>query len=94
MTEENKHTEDFNENWESQIAEYDAECRKREMEFHKIHMVIPESGLDSLDDAENEVLRLILNGLSCQEIAKETNTDSEMVFGLVEIIRAKLSLEK
>ncbi len=98
MTAQNKHTGDYtgdyNENWESQIAEYHDECKKREMEFLKTHMVVPDSGIDSLDDAENEVLRLVLQGLSCQEIAQETKTDSEMVFGLLEIIRAKLSLEK
>ena len=85
--------DDFNDNWESEIAEYDAECSKREKEFLKSHMVIPDSGINSLDDAENEVLSLVLQGLSCQEIAKETETEPEIVQGLLEIIRARLSLE-
>ncbi len=85
--------DDFNKNWESEIAKYDAESSKREKEFRRSHMVIPDSGLDSLDDAENEVLRLLLLGRSCQQIAKETETDTAMVYGLFEIIRAKLSVE-
>ena len=93
MTAHKRHEDDFNKNWEAEIAAYDAECKKHEQEFLKQHMVVPESGLKELDDAENEVLRLVLQGLSCEEIAKETETDADMVRGLLEIIRAKLALE-
>ena len=93
MTAQNKHTDDFNKYWESEIAAYDAECKKHETDFLKKHMVVPESGLKELDDAENEVLRLVLQGLTCEKIARETDTETEMVKGVLEIIRAKLALD-
>ena len=57
-------------------------------------MVITKAGHASLTDEENEVLRLFLNGVTCEDIAKQHQIEVELVTGLLEIIRAKLSLEK
>ena len=93
MTAKKKKAKPINENWEAEIAAYDEECRRREQEFKKNHVIIKGSGSEKLTDDENEVLTLFLNGASCEDIAKQNNVEVEIVIGLLEIIRAKLSLE-
>ena len=85
---------EFNENWESEIAEYDNECGKLEKEFREHYIILSETGTDVLTEEENEVFTLILNGVSCVEIARQTDVDYDVVIGLVEVIRAKLSLDE
>ena len=88
-----KHKEDsFNKNWEAEIAAYDAECRQIEREFYKKHIIITDPGMSELTDEENDVLTLFLNGFSCNEIAKQYKIETEVITGLLEIIKAKLSL--
>jgi len=82
----------YNENWETEIAEYDAECKKTEKEFFEHHIVIRDSGNSELTEEENAVLVLFLNGVSCEEIAKQYKVEVEVITGLLEIVRAKLSL--
>lgn len=93
MTAKKKKAKPFNENWEAEIAAYDEEFRRREKEFQKNHVTIKESGSKKLTVDENKILTLYLHGASCEEIAKQNDVDVEIVTGLLEIIRAKLSLE-
>ena len=65
----------------------------REKEFQKNHVTIKGSGSKKLTVDENKVLTLYLHGASCEEIAKQTDVDVEIVTGLLEIIKAKMSLE-
>ena len=81
----------YNENWETEIAEYDAECQRIEKEFYEKHIIITESGNSELTADENEILILFLNGISCSEIAKQYKVEEGVITGLMEIIRAKLS---
>ena len=88
-----KHKEDsYNKNWKTEIAAYDSECQGIERDFHKKHMIISGSGMSDLTDEENDVLTLFLNGVSCDEIAKQYKVEIEVITGLLEIIKAKLSL--
>ena len=88
-----KHKEkSFNENWEAEIAAYDSECQRLEKEFYEKHVIITESGNSELTVEENNILILFLNGISCSEIAKQYEVEEEIISGLIEIIRAKLSL--
>ena len=87
-----KNKEEYNENWEAEIAAYDSECQRHEKEFYKTHIIITESGNDRLTVEENEVLNLYLNGVSFEEIAKQYKVEVKVVTGLMEVIRAKLSL--
>ncbi len=92
MAAKKKKAKPFNENWEAEIAAYDEEFRRREKEFKKKHIII-ESGSKKLTVDENKALTLFLNGVSCEDIAKQFKVEVEIVTGLLEIIRAKLSLE-
>ncbi|MFC1538465.1 hypothetical protein ACFL6H_03495 [Candidatus Latescibacterota bacterium] len=83
----------FNKNWEAEITEYDKKCGRIEDEYRKNHIVIKDSGSNKLTAGENEVLTLFINGVSCREIAEKTEVEEEVVTGLLELIRAKLSLE-
>jgi len=94
MPGKHKHQDDFNPNWETEIAEYDKACEKQERDFRRHFMVITEGGHKTLSADENEVLKLFLNGVSCREIAKQAKVEPEEVEALIEIIRVKLSLEK
>jgi hypothetical protein len=94
MPEKHKHQDEFNPNWETEIAEYDKACAKEDRDFKRHFMVITEAGHKSLSVDENEVLKLFLNGVSCKEIAKQAKVEPEEVEALLEIIRAKLSMEK
>ena len=89
-----KKEDSVNENWESEIAAYDEECRSKEKEFYKTHIIITESGNNNLTAEENEVFTLFLNGVSCKDIAKQYEIEEEVITGLIEIIRAKLSLSE
>lgn len=81
-----------NENWEAEIAAYDKTCEAHEREFREHFMVIDQGGHKDLSEDENEVLTLVLNGVSCVEIAKQAQIQPEEVAALLEIIRAKLSV--
>ena len=82
----------YNENWQAEMAEYDAEFKRIEREFYNKHLVINDSGSSRLTDEENEVLTLYLNGVSCEEIANQNGIEVEVIISLLDIIRAKLSL--
>jgi len=94
MTAQGKKREAFNENWEAEIAAYDAECSARDTEFRKNHLVIKNEGISDLTPEENEVFVLVLRGMSCSDIAEQYGVETELIIGLLEIIRAKLSLEE
>ena len=88
-----KHKEDsYNKSWEAEIAAYDTERQQTEREFYNKHMIISGSGKSNLTDEENDVLTLFLNGVACDEIAKQYNVETEVVTGLLDIVKAKLSL--
>ena len=55
-------------------------------------IIINESGRSELTDEENEIITLVLNGNSCVEIAKQYEVEVDVISGLLEVIRAKLSL--
>jgi DNA-binding NarL/FixJ family response regulator len=82
----------FNENWEAEIAEYDKECSAHDVEYLKTHIVIDEAGSKKLDEAENEILVLYLNGSSCKEIADKYELDEQVVTEMIAVIKAKLSM--
>ena len=82
----------FNKNWESEITAYDEECNRQEKEFFEKHFILKKSGTDKLTKEENEILNLYLSGVSCETIAEQSGVEIEVVTGLLEIIRAKLSL--
>lgn len=84
--------ESYNENWKAEIASYDEECQRKEKLFFSENIVIPESGNSGLTVEENEVLRLFLNGIPCNQIANQYEVEEGVITGLLEIIRAKLSL--
>ena len=86
--------QEYNENWKSEIAAYDNECRHGDEEFRKHALVIHDSGKDILTEEEYEVITLYLNGISCREIAKQCEVEPEIVSGLLDVISAKLSLNE
>ncbi|MFC1574253.1 hypothetical protein ACFL30_03635 [Candidatus Latescibacterota bacterium] len=81
-----------NDNWESEIAAYDEECRLNEEVFRKHSIIINKSGRSELTEEENEVITLVLSGKTCVEIANEHEVEVEVITGLLEVIRAKLSI--
>ena len=81
-----------NANWEAEIEAYDEDCRLRESEYRSHTFNVTESVSSELTDDENEVLTLFLSGVSCPEIAKRFEVEEELITGLLEVIRAKLSL--
>jgi len=87
-----KNNNDYNENWKAEIEAYDKECARNEKEYREHFIVVKDSGRSELTKEENEVLVLYLNGLPCSEIAKQYEVEVEVITGLLEIIRAKLSL--
>ena len=87
----NKHKDDFNKNWEAEIAAYDKSCREREKVYQE-HAMIIDGDKEDLTEEENLVLKCYLKGMSIADIAKEGEVDEGFVYGLMEIIRAKLSL--
>ena len=84
--------DNFSENWEAKIADYDEMCRARDNEFYTKHLVIPKSGSTELTEEENEVLALYLSGVTCEDIASQHDVEIGVVVGLIEVIRTKLSL--
>ena len=92
MADKKKHrNEDYNENWEAEIAAYDEECQIREKEFRKKHIIFNEAGSTDLTDEDNNLLSLYLDGTPYDEIAKNCEIDEEEVDAYMEIIRLKLS---
>ena len=86
-----KRKEKFNENWEAEIEAYDKTCRERE-KVYQDHALIIDGDKEDLTEEENLVLRSYLKGMSVSEIAKEAEVDADIVSGLLEVIKAKLSL--
>lgn len=86
-----KRTNDYNENWEAEIEAYDKACREREKVYQQ-HALIIDGDKDDLTEEENLVLQSYLKGMSISEIAKEAEVDVDLVTGLLEVIKAKLSL--
>jgi hypothetical protein len=84
--------EDINENWRAEIAAYDAACETEEAEFRRKHLLIRSGGNPDLTPEENEVFDSLLRGIPCDEIAEQYGVEKEVIIGLVEVIRAKLSL--
>jgi hypothetical protein len=83
---------DFNPDWEKEIGKFDAECELSEREFRKRHLIIGSDGKNELAPEENDVLTLYLSGMSLEAIAEQNQVELELVTGLMEIIKAKLSL--
>jgi len=79
--------------WERKIAAYDEECRERERAFLSHHVVITDKKHERLTEEENVVFNHLLNGVTCEEMAKEIGIETSEVVGIIEIIRAKLSIE-
>ena len=94
MPEKNRKDPDFNKNWESEIAAYDEVCNRQDREYREHFMVIKDSGHSSLTKDENEILQLFLNGIPCYEIAERYGVEENILWGMLEIIRSKLSSEK
>lgn len=90
--EKQKKTSGVNPGWEAEIAAYDEDCRCRDEEYRKHAITVNGSSNPELTEEENEVLTLFLNGASCVEIARQYEVEVELITGLLEIIRAKLSL--
>lgn len=86
--------ESCNPHWKEEIAHYDAECQQIEKEFYAKHIILSDSVISELTEEEIDVLTLYLNGVSCMEIAKQYKVEGNVVTGLLEIIKAKLSLIK
>ena len=83
-----------NPDWEAELAAYDTARENEEREYRSHHLVIPESGSGDLTDEENEVFLGVLRGLSADEIAEMHGVEVSIVIGLVEIVRAKLALDR
>ena len=81
----------INENWEEAIAAYDAEYARIEKEFYGKHFIINESGNSELTEEENEVFILYLNGVPYAEIANQFSVENDVITGLIEVIKTKLS---
>ncbi len=92
LTRTDKRNQDYNENWKEELSAYDEQCRRREREYLKHHLVISQAGSKELTKEENEVLVLYLNGVSCKDIADQHEVEVEVVMGLLEVIRGKLSV--
>ena len=80
-----------NQNWETELAAYDEECKSHEEEFYRKHLIISDKGEKALTEEENAVLTLFLSGLTCEDIAGQLNVEPDLVSGLIEIVRLKLS---
>lgn len=87
-----KKQEIINADWEAEIAAYDAEQKSHDREYYEHNIIITGGNTSDLTDEENLVLNLFLAGTSCEEIARQNSVDIDIVTGLLEIIRAKLSL--
>lgn len=81
-----------NENWEAEIAKYDAEQAAVEENFRKHYLLFGGAENADLTEDENAVFGMVLQGIPLSEIAEQAGVDEDTIAGLVEIIRAKLSL--
>jgi DNA-binding CsgD family transcriptional regulator len=84
--------EPVNENWKAEIASYDSACEAESQEYRRHHIVVDNSGRPELTEEENEVFQIALRGASCSDIAEMYQVEEHIITGLMEIIRAKLSL--
>ncbi len=84
--------EDFNENWEADIAAFDAEREAEEKEYHEKNIIFDGTDNPKLTAEENEVFNMVLRGIPLSEIADQYGIEEDVIYGLVEVIRAKLSL--
>ncbi len=87
-----KKKEEYNENWEAEIAAYDAECEAEDKEFSRKHITLSSYEEAGLTEEEIAVFEMVLRGIPVSEIAEQAGVEAGDVAGLVEIIRAKLSL--
>ncbi|MHB9028667.1 MAG: hypothetical protein ACYC9O_07860, partial [Candidatus Latescibacterota bacterium] len=87
-----KRNEEYNENWEAEIAAFDAECEAADKEYHQKYIAFDGTCDSRLTEEENEVFGLVLRGMPLSEIAEQCEIEEELIYGLVEVIRAKLSL--
>jgi DNA-binding CsgD family transcriptional regulator len=87
-----KNREPFNEDWEKEIAAYDAACDENDREFRNRNLVVGNPGCPDLTPEENEVFELVLKGIPCSEIAERFGVEESLIIGLIEVIRAKLSI--
>jgi hypothetical protein len=83
---------DRTQDWEAVMAEFDAETERQDREFRDHHLVISDQGHPSLTEEENEVLTHFLQGVSCEEMAKQYRVEVEVITGLIAVIQAKLSV--
>jgi DNA-binding NarL/FixJ family response regulator len=93
LTEKRKYHGEYNENWEAEIAAFDADMRKQEETFRKTHLVMDEEGYPCLNEEENELIALYLKGSSCEDIAEQLEIEIDIVESSIELIKAKLSIE-
>lgn len=91
MSPHQRKEEDYNRNWEAEIAKFDAECAADEKEFREHSLVFGGNGTP-LTEEESMVFDMVLQGLPLCEVAGQCGVEEDMIAGLVEIIRAKLSL--
>lgn len=89
-----KRDEEYNKNWEAEIAAYDAECEAGDREFARKHIPFESSMAEGAGLTEDEVavFDMVLRGIPLSEIAAQAEVEEGEVVGLIEIIRAKLSL--
>ena len=93
MTEKRKYHGEYNENWEAEIAAFDADIRKQEETYRKSHLVMDEGGYSCLNEEENELIALYLKGSSCEDIAEQMDVEIDVVESSIELIKAKLAIE-
>jgi FixJ family two-component response regulator len=91
-SEKHRKKEEYNTNWEAEIAEFDAQCAAADREFQQKNIVFTEKGNSKLTVEENEVFGKVLRGIPLSEIAEQYGVEEDLIYGLVEVVRAKLSL--
>jgi DNA-binding NarL/FixJ family response regulator len=91
-SEKHRKKEEYNKNWEAEIAEFDAESEAAEKEFRQKNIVFDGKSKSCLTDEENEVFEMVLRGVPVSEIADQFGVEEDLIIGLIEVIRAKLSL--
>ncbi len=92
MSPEKRKEQEYNRNWEAEIAAFDAEREAEDREYHRKHVVLDDSGKTKLTVEETEVFEMALRGIPLAEIAEQCGVEEDVIFGLVEIIRAKLAI--
>lgn len=73
------------------MEEFDRKQRRRDCVFKKHNLIMPERGVPSLSDDENDILRLVLRGTTLAEIAEMFAVSPELIEECVNKIRVKIS---